>query len=771
MANTRVAIILGSPQMNEQVKNSISPSLDNMNIFAYDSVDDFISRSIDQDQLFDHVLIHENMLGAERGPVKDAESDARVSTIHDLEAYISEGRDETKIVLICRVDSGYRSGIDNIFNEEMGNPNTTPVLLGSVKVPVLVELIQSPIPEVKAKYYDLDKDKIKVGTPSDDKPAEDSKAKKKGRKVSRRKKGADVQAEEVPEDGTPETTTDDQGRTVRGEYFGGAFRALEYYDELGRLIPIAYNDEGGWYPLGQYEGDNPNMIDLIYGEDGNAYPLGYIDDQGRYVAGAYSDNGDWYATGYYDESGTWVDHNAAQAVDDDQADVGEGFSRPISREINEEPREQFTQFQDADNPSDGIPEAGSVSGFTEVENSGWVSVGAGSGGTDFLDEPSTPQGIAEAPATPVQAFEEVTTSAWGEVGASSGGTDFLTSDGEEDIANEGAWSDESNGFESVQSATQAEEFGSAESSIGGDAGQWQASNGFDETTQGGDIPSFTDILEGSDSEPVSGKSVSGWGFPEQAGGFKEVARGFAEAAVGVGSVGAADIPSIDVPHVIHPTKVHIVRAEARRGVGLRHTSAEHDIPKTGTKINVVAGTNSQGIAYEMALKSVSEGEKVLLIDAETLENTVVGELTSRIQWMASKKGIAQGRTFHVDGFDFMSNGIKTRISSEDLDWISNEFNYGEYDRVVVHVGWSGLWVAQSLIVDGASVFVLVDATENGLIEFVLEMSDRKKVSDSMAEILWNKADFKVYGELNHALVQELRTLVVVDRLDWLKKVA
>lgn len=159
MANKRVAVILGDPGRNKGIIDKVRTEYDNLLFTGFTSLQECLESSESSGTLYSRIIIYEKLLASDTGLVQ-GENDSRLVALHRLSEYMDDGRNETEVILLCNTKEP--TGVHQHFVDILDSNTVVPALPSSVTVPIISTLIGSSIPEIKAKFYDLDEQGIKT---------------------------------------------------------------------------------------------------------------------------------------------------------------------------------------------------------------------------------------------------------------------------------------------------------------------------------------------------------------------------------------------------------------------------------------------------------------------------------------------------------------------------------------------------------------------------------------------------------------------------------
>lgn len=143
----RVCFSVG--QASSALINQISKSADNVEFSTYPTIRNMIKESTMRHIFYDRIVFSEKIL-----------TNPEVE-LQELNKYITEHSDNTKIVCICQ---GKDLLVPNIFNRLFDSPMYTVVLAEKVTNSILLEFVKGDITQLKTKYYSLDVKEAKAVT-------------------------------------------------------------------------------------------------------------------------------------------------------------------------------------------------------------------------------------------------------------------------------------------------------------------------------------------------------------------------------------------------------------------------------------------------------------------------------------------------------------------------------------------------------------------------------------------------------------------------------
>lgn len=156
-----VALILNDEDTNRNAKVALSRIVDTKKFQTFLSVYEMVEVSHRNNTAFSRVLLTEDALGQGTGivgPDTGRGVDPRVDALYSLNDYIDGGYSDTEVVMI--ISSGSSSGIHKAFTSILDIPGATPAILDKISIPTLKSLVNDPVTNVRASYYELDKNVV-----------------------------------------------------------------------------------------------------------------------------------------------------------------------------------------------------------------------------------------------------------------------------------------------------------------------------------------------------------------------------------------------------------------------------------------------------------------------------------------------------------------------------------------------------------------------------------------------------------------------------------
>lgn len=263
--NQSVAVIFaptGSGSVAGSMVEQVSSLIDNVDLSAFDSVSEFISYSVrNEDKIFHRLVIHEFAFDPSGDRQKvltqdaDVHDDNRVRVLQELSSYRRDGRDFVEVVIICRKE--FNSGVAFKAKEILDSEIVVPVFRDRLSADYLKSFISTVIHNLVETVPDAPADSDDDSAPVESRAlavSQKSKPKKRGL-FGRKRKGADPEPEPEPEPEPVSDSLDDVGDSSISD--SGLLPDSFVGSGVGAGAVSSVSVEGGLMsgvPLGSFDG-------------------------------------------------------------------------------------------------------------------------------------------------------------------------------------------------------------------------------------------------------------------------------------------------------------------------------------------------------------------------------------------------------------------------------------------------------------------------------------------------------------------------------------
>lgn len=200
-----------------------------------------------------------------------------------------------------------------------------------------------------------------------------------------------------------------------------------------------------------------------------------------------------------------------------------------------------------------------------------------------------------------------------------------------------------------------------------------------------------------------------------------------------------------------------------------------DEPVITDRIVLVTGDRGSGVttkSINLAVESVGNGSKTLVIDLDFAKHGILGALENYKEFVKNDHSVSKGKAYSEDGLDFLSDGHGSGLDGNTLAWVEDSRNYANYNKIIIdcpieYISHLGQFV------DQVGIVYMIDGSQSGLMSNIALLDNRGKISNELALTFRDKGIFCVIRkeEDYYESLANLKEEVAIDRANWFSKLA